>query len=230
MSCQQCKRVFVPQAKTRRRFRVIIIKRPPLCAKLEHLQNSFYFSPLYQAKSMKLFVGALKVVNDSSKYVVTSVALYFLIFRFSAEVCWILVGALLVVVVNKILKFIVKQARPETSRKQDFGMPSSHANITAYYASMISSYSGSLTIKICLQFISIFVAWMRVRLGYHTKLQVIVGYIVGTIFGVIWAQLGFELIINYLANQKEILHIWRLFTYVGGLCFVAICVMKEFKK
>ena len=99
------------------------------------------------------------------------------------------------------LKVALNEARPETAngrRKQDPGMPSSHAQSLAFlstYAAMTTVASsalgpGSAGAGAGLVALGVFLTWLRVALGFHTRSQVVVGFGVGVANALLWHQLG----------------------------------------
>eukprot|EP01023_Acetabularia_acetabulum_P015843 TRINITY_DN17774_c0_g1_i1.p2 TRINITY_DN17774_c0_g1~~TRINITY_DN17774_c0_g1_i1.p2 ORF type:complete len:254 (-),score=15.62 TRINITY_DN17774_c0_g1_i1:163-924(-) len=191
-------------------------------------------SPTSQNQSgMNNFDGVLKNINNSLKYIVTIIAVWFLRFNFNVQVCWVLLGSLMAVLMNKILKQIINQSRPSTSRKTDPGMPSSHASVTAYFSAVISSLvfdsklSNYYFIILFVELYAVFVAWIRVRLGFHTPAQVAVGFGVGTWFGIFWGQIGIIYMLNVLQNRIQLLQFFQVFVYVGGFVFVVMSFLSE---
>ncbi|ETM47158.1 hypothetical protein, variant [Phytophthora nicotianae] len=102
-------------------------------------------------------------------------------------------------VINKILKKTINQQRPDGARMSGSGMPSAHSQFISYFASYAVAYTYSrlnahryieqwFTIVGCI-FLAVFTCYSRVRLGYHTKDQVVVGAIVGAIVGFSWHSL-----------------------------------------
>ncbi|KAG0269988.1 hypothetical protein DFQ27_001249 [Actinomortierella ambigua] len=83
----------------------------------------------------------------------------------------------------------------------DYGMPSSHAQLVAFFVCYISlqliltmegeqgAFFGQWFLILLLQLYAWSVVWSRVRLGRHTVKQVLVGAAVGAIYGIVWFTL-----------------------------------------
>ncbi|KAG0328590.1 hypothetical protein BG000_000421 [Podila horticola] len=103
-------------------------------------------------------------------------------------------GQLLNEVVNQALKRLVKQARPTEYLGDGYGMPSSHSQFMAYFATymVILMYrSGSDSNILMAHAVSaivvvwaILVVYSRVHLYYHTWQQVVAGTVCGCVFAV----------------------------------------------
>ncbi|KAF8943756.1 hypothetical protein BGZ47_005080 [Haplosporangium gracile] len=103
-----------------------------------------------------------------------------------------LAGQLLNECVNFVLKRLVKQARPTEYLGDGYGMPSSHSQFMAYFATYMiilmyrngaSSRAVSPHVVTALVLIwSILVVYSRVHLYYHTWQQVVAGTICGCLF------------------------------------------------
>lgn len=129
-----------------------------------------------------------------------------ILFRRDIQTIMYLAGFSVSGVINHYLKITFKQQRPERTRDRvDFyeihGMPSAHAQSFFYFMTYLalfiilkSQMPGSPNIRsirhrvfVFLQFTAAcLVAYSRVYLYYHTVAQVIVGGLLGTIFGCIW--------------------------------------------
>ncbi|KAF9583458.1 hypothetical protein BGW38_009420 [Lunasporangiospora selenospora] len=88
-----------------------------------------------------------------------------------------------------------RQWRRKFYSRKDYGMPSSHAQLVAFFVSYISlqlvlmepeGSAGQWFLILLLQLYAWSVVWSRVRLGRHTVCQVLVGAAVGTIYGMVW--------------------------------------------
>ena len=112
---------------------------------------------------------------------------------------WCLIGSVVNSACGKVLKKLLNEKRPEGAAKADPGMPSSHAlslsYLSVYAASALASRGGvdggaifasalqpwpvsaTFVIPGCVSLIAlgVFFTWLRVKLGYHTKPQVVVG-------------------------------------------------------
>ncbi|CAH8446686.1 unnamed protein product [Schistosoma bovis] len=110
-------------------------------------------------------------------------------------------GCLINELSNYFLKYIIKQPRPFPTIHlgiKSSGMPSNHAQFMGFFCVYIGfflfirlnqrSFSRQLTTFVYLVCASVtaLVCYSRVYLLYHTSTQVLVGIIIGGIFGMIW--------------------------------------------
>ncbi|KAI3659017.1 hypothetical protein MP638_006881 [Amoeboaphelidium occidentale] len=110
--------------------------------------------------------------------------------------------------VNYALKKIIQEERPpllftERERHVGFGMPSSHSQYMGFFCAFILSmvfmhwgfkrrvYRNSFIIILTV-ILAFLVVTSRVYLGYHTKLQVTVGFTVGLMNGYIWSNVVYS--------------------------------------
>ncbi|KAG2495150.1 hypothetical protein HYH03_006758 [Edaphochlamys debaryana] len=159
----------------------------------------------------------LSVINDLTKWAVSATVLGVLVARRDALVAWCVLGSIIASFINKALKHIINEQRPANARKADPGMPSSHANSLAFLGvytcvalgegAALSSPRGLVAAAVGL--LSLFLTWLRVRLGFHTTPQVVVGYALGAATAVGWHWLGTRHVFEQLAVRPE----WRLAMY-----------------
>jgi len=129
-----------------------------------------------------------------------------ILFRRDIQTIMYLGGFGISTIINHFLKITFKQQRPERTRdRMSFyeihGMPSAHAQSFFYFMTYLaifvilkSQMPGSQNVRsirhrffVLIQLISaILVAYSRIYLYYHTIAQVVVGSLIGTIFGCIW--------------------------------------------
>ncbi|KAK0512800.1 hypothetical protein JMJ35_004817 [Cladonia borealis] len=127
------------------------------------------------------------------------------------EILLMFTGQLGCEALNFLLKRLIKEERPKQMYGKGYGMPSSHAQFLAYFATSLSlfllllhhppaqhyrserPYSHkplNLPQKISLSLLTFFlaaaVAASRVYLNYHTPTQVLVGCIAGGVSGLSW--------------------------------------------
>jgi acid phosphatase family membrane protein YuiD len=90
---------------------------------------------------------------------------------------------------------IRRQKRRRFYARQDYGMPSSHAQLVAFFVCYISLQlilmepevsAGQWFLIILLQLYAWSAVWSRIQLGRHTISQVLVGAVVGAIYGIMW--------------------------------------------
>jgi len=123
---------------------------------------------------------------------------------------------------SAVLKLALNEARPETEngrRKKDPGMPSSHAQSLAFlstYAALATGASGALgpwgaAAGAATVALGVFLAWLRVALGYHTWPQVAVGYGVGVANALLWQRLGAASVLPACATSPGVrAAVWAL--------------------
>ncbi|GJJ74704.1 dolichyldiphosphatase [Entomortierella parvispora] len=112
------------------------------------------------------------------------------------KVALMLAGQLLNELLNLVLKRLVRQSRPTGFLGDGYGMPSSHAQFMAYFATyvVILMYRREVTPGSILPHIfaigsvvwAALVIYSRVHLYYHTWLQVGVGAICGVAFALVY--------------------------------------------
>lgn len=117
--------------------------------------------------------------------------------RLSASV---LLGQLVNELANLVLKRAIRQSRPDGAIRNDYGMPSSHAQFMAHLATVVglltchapedSNYHAyALAIRLLFWAASLTVAYARIYDGSHSTAQVLVGVGVGTVSGGLWYRL-----------------------------------------
>ncbi|KAG0343840.1 hypothetical protein BG004_004960 [Podila humilis] len=88
-----------------------------------------------------------------------------------------------------------QQFRRKYRLRVDYGMPSSHAQLVAFFVTYISlqlilmepeGSPGQWFLILLLELYAWSVVWSRIRLGRHTVSQVLVGAAIGTAYGLIW--------------------------------------------
>jgi dolichyldiphosphatase len=147
-------------------------------------------SPFPAARPSRLRT-ALVVVNEGTKFGVSAAALAVLLHQRSAHAALALSASVVNSLAGKALKRLLGHARPPGARKADPGMPSSHGVSLGYLATYGASallFGGAAPrdplAEHCLaagalQATGLFLAALRVGLGYHTAPQVAVGYALG---------------------------------------------------
>lgn len=134
-------------------------------------------------------------------YIMVFYLLWFLVTR-EIEPVIVVAGHLCSEIVNKVLKILLKNPRPDFHREfgsggsLSYGMPSAHSQFigffAAYYVCVIVFKVGHLkrwqrvTWLAVLTFVGLCVAGSRVYLMYHTWQQVVVGVTVGIVFGIFY--------------------------------------------
>jgi len=135
--------------------------------------------------------------------VVTALTICAVLYTRSAGVAYCSTGVLTCTVTAKLLKRILRQARPVTThrkQKQTYGMPSTHSAAITFYGTYIPFACAWLPLYPSFPQTSLFrplvvlvvvpcafaVASSRIQLGHHTVPQVVVGCAYGFIFACGW--------------------------------------------
>ncbi|KAK3280082.1 hypothetical protein CYMTET_12064 [Cymbomonas tetramitiformis] len=141
----------------------------------------------------------LRLLNKSTKYVVTGTAVGVLLWsQFDLVTCWALIGAIFNAFLCKMLKTVLNQSRPASAaEKSDPGMPSSHAQSLGYMATypavLLFSHSADLLpASLGLEAAALFASWLRIACGLHTVDQVLVGYLAGGSTALVWMWGGMQ--------------------------------------
>ncbi|CDH53440.1 predicted protein [Lichtheimia corymbifera JMRC:FSU:9682] len=149
-------------------------------------------------------------VLDKAQWLVISMSMVAVIVFGSLHLIYFFTGSILCAITAKILKHLIRQPRPRVSTqhenissKTSYGMPSSHSQVMAFFATYCHcavSYVTPLTIALAsiLYIFTAMVLWSRVRLGHHTLAQVSVGTLVGASMATMWHQLWQQHIMSML--------------------------------
>lgn len=90
---------------------------------------------------------------------------------------------------------IRRQKRRKLYLRTDYGMPSSHAQLVAFFVCYISlqlvlmepeGSPGQWFLILLLQLYAWSVVWSRIQVGRHSVSQVLVGAAIGAVFGMVW--------------------------------------------
>ncbi|KAL4115218.1 hypothetical protein PRIC2_013384 [Phytophthora ramorum] len=110
-----------------------------------------------------------------------------------------LVGQLVSVVFNKVLKKFINQPRPEGAYMTGPGMPSAHSQFMGFFAAYVVVYTWKRmnSRRRLEQWFTIFsvitmavlTCYSRIHLNYHSTDQVVVGAVFGVLTGVVWYML-----------------------------------------
>lgn len=119
-----------------------------------------------------------------------------LLFVLSIYVLWgkasyYVIGIIMNSVLNIFLKQIIHQPRPDSRERlklETFGMPSGHAQSTAFSTVYIYLSTQTSLIYVYL-FVTILCMIQRVAYNHHTFLQVYVGVLVGIMFAYVFYSL-----------------------------------------
>ena len=183
----------------------------------------------------------LECLNESTKFVVSATAMLFLLFHPTVETCWCLLGSIVNSVNGKLLKRVLNHSRPNGAKKVDPGMPSSHATSLSYlswYAALAFAFEPNafglathVTRAFAISVVSLgaFLAYLRVKLGFHTWPQVLVGYGLGSSTASLWIVFGKSYLLRHLARRPEDLKNLHacLVVAIGLFALSAITWVKE---
>ncbi|CAL6279056.1 unnamed protein product [Bathycoccus prasinos] len=192
----------------------------------------------------KLEDVVFEYLNESTKFVVSATAMVFLVFHPTVETCWCLLGSIVNSVNGKLLKRMLNHSRPYGAKKVDPGMPSSHATSLSYlswYAALAFAFEPNAfglatfvtrTLAFGLVSLGAFLAYLRVKLGFHTWPQVYVGYGLGSSTALVWILFGKGYLIQHLARHPERLKNLHacLVVAIGLFALSAIKWVKELVK
>lgn len=140
-----------------------------------------------------LALSSLSPVFAVVSYVSVCIAL-----GFPPKLVFMFIGQLGNVVVNVLLKHVVRMPRPADKEHLDhsgkYGMPSNHTQFMAYLAifalmanqKRYGEFKYPRVLSFALLIASFVVGWSRVYLEYHTTDQVLVGWLVGASVAVAW--------------------------------------------
>lgn len=142
-------------------------------------------------------------VNESTKWVATAATAAAVLAARNRAAAWFVIGAVANAANGKLLKRLLQHERPASARgrKVDPGMPSSHA-LSLAYLSIYGAIAGvqwhgvtteSIVAASLLVSLAGLLAILRVLLGLHTPLQVLVGWGMGACMAVLWWQCGLRL-------------------------------------
>ncbi|OQR98306.1 hypothetical protein ACHHYP_08747 [Achlya hypogyna] len=119
-----------------------------------------------------------------------------IVFQRDLHIIFMLVGQMANEVVNQILKRTIDQKRPDGAEMHDAGMPSAHAQFMAFFATYVVLYTSNRMSKrrewehklaiVGVVLLAFLCCASRIRLGYHSYAQVIVGVAVGAGIGILW--------------------------------------------
>ncbi|KAJ3286082.1 Dolichyldiphosphatase 1 [Rhizoclosmatium sp. JEL0117] len=129
-----------------------------------------------------------------------------------ASIC---LGQLIGEVLNLALKKLIKEPRPTAILGGGYGMPSSHSQFMAYFATCVilhlylkTSYKSKLwkhLIAFATLLLAASVQYSRIHLYYHTPSQVLVGVQIGTLLGLIWFLFTTRLLLPFLVDTLKVL-------------------------
>lgn len=143
--------------------------------------------------------------------------------RNNPQITWAVVGVVSSACISKALKVLLNQKRPNSALgiRTDPGMPSSHAYIhlytTAYVTLALIGGKGlnitTFGMGLAIIAVGAFAAWFRVVEGLHTRLQVMVGIMLGFITAITWYYTWNTIIVTHLLFFNRV----RLYLHLASL-------------
>ncbi|CAM9732824.1 unnamed protein product, partial [Phaeothamnion confervicola] len=139
---------------------------------------------------------AWSTLGLSTRWVVAgAVGAALLVRRDPETLAWV-IGSVANATLSKVLKKLLNHTRPEGSDLQDPGMPSSHAMSLFFLGTyvIIALRHGSpawcpldpLATQAAVAAYAVIASAWRVRVGYHSTAQIVVGAVAGTAFSCLW--------------------------------------------
>ncbi|KAJ3293116.1 hypothetical protein HDU79_000699 [Rhizoclosmatium sp. JEL0117] len=157
----------------------------------------------------------LQVLEKTGPIVMVITAVMMVGTQFSADSLHYFIGSILIVLIAKTLKKAIRQPRPSSGSKEDFGKPSSHSAAimfmgcyaclwVAYELDHLSELSDriwghsfeTIAINSAVLVVCFVVVWSRVYLGHHNFEQVGAGSVLGVVFGWIWRRYTLHLFLE----------------------------------
>ena len=162
------------------------------------------------SRAMRVASVPFNFVGKSAKLLVSSSAGLSVLLSSSWLPLYYIFGALLNALLGKIIKRIVRQPRPPTSKKGGYGMPSSHAHLLFYFLTITtflsrkyySSYM-SLILSLLLSGYAISASYWRVVDGLHSLLQTFVGAALGVGMGTLIHVQQAEILASVLSQSTQ---------------------------
>ncbi|EKX51638.1 hypothetical protein GUITHDRAFT_134529 [Guillardia theta CCMP2712] len=147
-------------------------------------------------------------IAKNTRWLVSLTAAAFLIWRRDAVTIAAIGGALGNAALGKLLKRLLAEKRPDGAPVSDPGMPSSHAMslffLSLYLSAAINVWTDwpmaarTIVTSSLLIFSTYSAAW-RVRAGFHTPAQILVGSVLGGFNGMAWFYFNHQ---NMAALQR----------------------------
>ncbi|GAV87756.1 PAP2 domain-containing protein [Cephalotus follicularis] len=144
--------------------------------------------------------GLESALNRLSKWIVAASFVAVILWRHDAAAMWAVMGSVLNSLLSITLKQILKHERPDSTRRSDPGMPSSHAQsiffIVMFVILSIMELLGINGFTLALSGIALafssYLTWLRVSQHLHTMNQVFVGAALGSIFSILCTVLSWK--------------------------------------
>jgi membrane-associated phospholipid phosphatase len=153
-----------------------------------------------------MYANIFESVGDNGPYIMI-LASFGLLFSKPRMLFYFVVGVCLSFILNNILKGVIKQPRPEFNTKAVsialqtnamryvlgydlYGMPSGHAQTSFFITTFLYLVTRHVWIAFSFLLLSLIVMCQRVVYNEHTILQVLLGAIVGILFGFFVYHIG----------------------------------------
>lgn len=192
-----------------------------------YINKSLAFQPIVSAGGLE------PALNNMSKWIVIGFFYTVIILRHDSKALWLALGANLNGGLSILLKKMIKQDRPSSTLKSDFGMPSTHAQSIFYNVFMANlsimeflEMNGLVaTIAGIILVIGSYFSWLRISQQDHTVSQVMVGALVGSTFSMFWFWLWEAIMV-----QAFLSYLWiRLVLVFGGLGTSLLLTLRCFR-
>lgn len=168
-----------------------------------------------------MYYKIIKVIGENGPLILFILSIIIFINKTNLLI-YNIVGGIINVIFNLLLKGLFKQPRPNEDRKKFnvivkngqrfiykdgipydiFGMPSTHAQTVFFYTMYCFLALNNYT-YIFFLFISILTLFQRVMDEHHTYLQVIIGALIGSIVGYLFYYLSKTNLKKDLAHKKD---------------------------
>ncbi len=163
--------------------------------------------------------GVYEWVGRRIKWIVSLPTFFALVFSRGPSTLVFVIGSILNVFCAKVLKRVINEQRPSTTRKRDPGMPSSHATSLCFFGAYLSLILNRPAGRVLVYVSAWVIAAHRISAGHHTVAQILVGGVLGTVNGLLWYRHGASLVVPAL-KQVGIgsdAAVWRLSVALGFL-------------
>ncbi|CAL5197566.1 unnamed protein product [Lathyrus oleraceus] len=189
---------------------------------IEVLEQEAFVDKSSEVQPKLLFPEVESTLNRLSKWIVSALFGFFVIWRHDAEALWFAGGSVVNAMLSVLLKQILNQKRPSTL-KSDPGMPSSHSQ-AIFFAVMFTILSSIESFRInaftiissgLVLALGSYLSYLRVSQKLHTVSQVVVGAAVGSIFSISWYWLWNTFVLDAFASSLWV----RIIVIVGSAGF-----------
>lgn len=157
---------------------------------------------------------------DMAKWLVSGAVAGLVVYHRNGYWFWVVTGALANAVLVKVLKRVINLPRPDTAtttsttEKLDPGMPSSHAHMLSYFATL-ALCAGEPVVGCGLAALATAVCCERVRRGVHTPNQCAVGLVTGCLGALAWSSSLTGELLRQLENTEPSLALLVVLSAAG---------------